>query len=97
VQWFLKRGVAKSVRGPSDDKRAGTVTHVWGEVRDAGGAELKRHLIVPNGYTLTATASPGIVEHLLRGNHAAGYRTPSQLMGSDYILSLPGVSLAQDA
>jgi short subunit dehydrogenase-like uncharacterized protein len=97
VQWFLKRGVAKSVRGPSDDKRAGTVTHVWGEVRDPSGVELKRHLVVPNGYTLTATASLGIVEHLLRGTDAAGYRTPSQLMGADYILSLPGVSLAQDA
>lgn len=97
VQWFLKRGVAKSVRGPSDDARAGTVTHVWGEVRDADGAERKRHLVVPNGYTLTATASLGIVEHLLRGTDAVGYRTPSQLMGPDYILSLPGVSPAPDA
>ena len=97
VQWFLKRGVAKSVRGPSDGKRAGTVTHVWGEVHDPSGVELKRHLVVPNGYTLTATAALGIVERLLVGTDAAGYRTPSQLMGADYILSLPGVSLVQDA
>lgn len=97
VQWFLKRGVARSVRGPSDDKRAATVTQVWGEVRDPGGAECKRHLLVPNGYTLTATASLGIVEHLLRGTDAVGYRTPSQLMGAEYVLSLPGVALAGDA
>ena len=97
VQGFLKRGVARSVRGPSDDKRAGTVTHVWGEVRDRDGAQIKRHLIVPNGYTLTATASLGIVEHLLRGTDQAGYRTPSQLMGAQYVLSLPGVALAADA
>jgi short subunit dehydrogenase-like uncharacterized protein len=97
AQWFLKRGVARSVRGPSDDKRARTVTHVWGEVRDPSGAQRQRHLVVPNGYTLTATASLGIVERLLRGTDEAGYRTPSQLMGADYILTLPGVALAADA
>ncbi|MDQ3510174.1 MAG: saccharopine dehydrogenase NADP-binding domain-containing protein [Pseudomonadota bacterium] len=99
VQWFLKRGVARSVRGPSDARRESTVTHVWGEVRDDSGREAKRHLVVPNGYTLTATASLGIVEHLLGGSAGdnAGFRTPSQLMGAQYVLTLPGVSLAADA
>src|SRR5690606_34618689 len=89
VQWLLKRGVARSVRGPSDEKRARTVTHVWGEARDGEGRQATRHLVVPNGYTLTATASLGIVAHLLRGTTEAGFRTPSQLMGADYVLSLP--------
>lgn len=97
VQGFLKRGVARSVRGPSEEQRARTVTHVWGEVRGPGGVEARRHLLVPNGYTLTATASLGIVERLLRGTDAAGYRTPSQLMGAEYVLSLPGVAFAADA
>jgi short subunit dehydrogenase-like uncharacterized protein len=95
VQAFLKRGVTRSVRGPSEDRRAATVTHVWGEVRDREDAHVERHLVVPNGYTLTATASLGIVEHLLRGTDAVGYRTPSQLMGAEYVLSLPGVRLAE--
>jgi short subunit dehydrogenase-like uncharacterized protein len=97
IQNFLKRGVARSVRGPSDEKRARTVTHVWGEVRAPDGKEARRHLVVPNGYTLTMTASLGIVEHLLRGSDAAGFRTPSQLMGAEYVLSLPGVAFADDA
>ncbi|MDQ3270318.1 MAG: saccharopine dehydrogenase NADP-binding domain-containing protein [Pseudomonadota bacterium] len=98
VQWFLKRGVARSIRGPSDAKRERTVTHVWGEACDASsGREAKRHLVVPNGYTLTATASLGIVEHLLGGTTGAGFRTPSQLMGAEYVLSLPGVTLVADA
>lgn len=97
LQWFLKRGIARSVRGPSDDKRAATVTHVWGEVHDSQGVEVRQHLVVPNGYTFTSTASLGIVEHLLGGTSANGYRTPSQLMGADYVLSLPGVSLVADA
>ncbi len=97
AQYFLKRGVERSVRGPSAEKRARTVTHVWGEVRVPEGREARRHLVVPNGYTLTVTASLGIVEHLLRGTEAAGFRTPSQLMGAEYVLSLPGVAFADQA
>ena len=91
VQDFMKRRVEKSVRGPSDDKRESTVTHVWGEARNASGREVKRQLVTPNGYALTVTASLGIVERLLQGNAPSGYRTPSQLMGAEYVLSLPGV------
>ncbi|CAN5722391.1 hypothetical protein BH23PSE2_BH23PSE2_07090 [soil metagenome] len=53
--------------------------------------------MVPNGYTRTVTASLGIVEHLLRGSGAAGFRTPSQLMGAEYVLALPGVAFADAA
>ncbi len=91
VQNFMKRRVEKSVRGPSTDKRENSMTHVWGEVRNAAGREHKRQLITPNGYALTVTASLGIIERLLQGNAPAGYITPSQLMGADYVLSLPGV------
>jgi short subunit dehydrogenase-like uncharacterized protein len=94
VQAFLKRRVERAVLGPSDDKREATVTHVWGEVRDAAGHEVKKRLQVPNGYSLTVTAALGIVERLLRSGAEPGYRTPSQLMGADYILSLPGVTVA---
>jgi short subunit dehydrogenase-like uncharacterized protein len=106
VQDFMKRRVEKNVRGPSDDKREATVTHVWGEVRNAAGREVKKRLVTPNGYALTVTASLGIVERLLgaRSGSAAsndagasvqaGYRTPSQLMGANYVLTLPGVALA---
>jgi short subunit dehydrogenase-like uncharacterized protein len=98
AQHFLKRGIERSVRGPSDEKRARTVTHVWGEVRAPDGSEARRHLVVPNGYTLTVTASLGIVEPLLHGTEGtAGFRTPSQLMGAEYVLSLPGVAFADGA
>ena len=94
VQNRMKRRVEKSVRGPSDDKRESTVTHVWGEVRDAGGREIRRRLVTPNGYALTVTASLGIVERLLRDRAPAGFSTPSQLMGAEYVLLLPGVRVA---
>jgi short subunit dehydrogenase-like uncharacterized protein len=91
VQGFMKRRVEKSVRGPSDAKREATLTHVWGEARNAAGDEVKRRLVTPNGYALTVTASLGIVERLLRGDVPSGFRTASQLMGAEYVLSLPGV------
>ena len=91
VQNLLKHRVEKSVRGPSQAKRESSVTHIWGEVRNASGREMQMQLRTPNGYALTVTASLGIVERLLRSDAPAGYRTPSQLMGADYVLSLPGV------
>jgi len=92
LQNFLKHRVEKSVRGPSDAKRESSVTHIWGEARDASGREVRAQLRTPNGYALTVTASLGIVEHLLHADSPAGYRTPSQLMGANYVLSLPGVT-----
>lgn len=91
VQNFLKRRVERSVKGPNDTRRAGSESIVWGEVRDAHGNERRLRLRVPNGYDLTVTAALGIVERLLPGAPAGGYYTPSQLMGPDYVLSLPGV------
>jgi short subunit dehydrogenase-like uncharacterized protein len=93
VQTLLKRQIEKRVHGPSQEKRASSNATVWGEVRDADGRELKAQLSTPNGYELTVTASLGIVQSLLKGiRPAGGYYTPSQLMGADYVLTLPGVS-----
>lgn len=92
VQGWLKRRVARSVRGPSVAARDASDTHVWGEVHDALGNQVALRLRTPNGYALTATSSVGIVQHFLSGGaFEPGYRTPSQLMGADYVMSLPGV------
>ncbi len=93
VQNFLKGRVDKGRAGPDADKRARTGTHVWGEVLHASGKSLQLELVTPNGYDLTVTAALGIVEHLAARTPAGGYYTPSELMGADYVLSLPGVKL----
>ena len=94
VQALLKRQVEKRVRGPSDATRGKTGCVVWGEVRDAEGREARRRLRTPNGYEITVTAALGIVARLLDGPApTGGYYTPSALMGADYVLGLPGVSL----
>lgn len=94
VQALMKSRITASVPGPTAEQRARSQTTVWGEVRDAAGRERKLRLRTPNGYDLTVTAALGIVERLVRGEDVAGgYYTPSQLMGPDYVLSLPGVTL----
>ena len=94
VQSFLKAQVAKRVRGPSEATRGKTGCVVWGEARDPQGHEVKRRLRTPNGYEITVTAALGIVGRLLGGERpAGGYYTPSKLMGANYVLGLPGVTL----
>lgn len=93
VQRFMKARIEKTVRGPSEPRRGNTDTRVWGEARNAAGREVKRQLRMPNGYELTVTAALGIVQRLLAGPATPGFKTPSMLMGGDYVLGLPGVTL----
>lgn len=94
VQGWLKRRVERGVKGPSESRRAASETIVWGEARDAHGNEAKACLRVPNGYDLTVDAALGIVERLRSDAPQGGYYTPSQLMGADYVMGLPGVEAA---
>jgi short subunit dehydrogenase-like uncharacterized protein len=97
VQNFMKQRIERSTPGPSEQRRTDSGSYVWGEVRNAAGKQAKLEIAAPNGYDLTVTASLGIVEHLSRLTHApvGGYFTPSQLMGADYVLKLPGVRLIE--
>src|SRR5262249_28319393 len=98
VQDFMKRRIEKSNPGPSEQRRRDSVTRVWGEVHNEAKREAHLQLQTPNGYDLTVTASLGIAEHLLAAQPAAGgYFTPSMLMGAEYVLTLPGVRLIEDA
>lgn len=91
VQNFLKKRIGRSVKGPSDDRRKSTACQLWAEVRSSDGRRVSATMTTPNGYDLTATASLGIVEHLLSHDVEGGFYTPSLLMGADYATSLPGV------
>jgi short subunit dehydrogenase-like uncharacterized protein len=93
VQRFLKRRVEAGVPGPDDATRASTGAHLWGQATHPSGKTVALELDTPNGYDLTVTASLGIAEHVLATRPAGGYYTPSQLMGADYVLGLPGVKL----
>lgn len=91
VQQFLKRQVERKVRGPSDASRERSATWVWGEATNARGQRVARRLRTPNGYTLTVDAALGIIERLALGEVPSGFHTASQLMGANYVTTLPGV------
>ncbi|MEO7064710.1 MAG: saccharopine dehydrogenase NADP-binding domain-containing protein [Dokdonella sp.] len=91
VQAFLK-GRAGAIAGPDAQRRAATQCHIWGEVRNATGAEQRMMLITPNGYSLTVQSSLAIAEHVLSEKPAGGYYTPSRLMGAEFVLGLRGVT-----
>jgi short subunit dehydrogenase-like uncharacterized protein len=96
VQRLLKSRVGRAAPGPDAARRAATGCHVWGEARDAAGRVVRLELATPNGYDVTVSAALGIVQRLLAGPPpAGGYYTPSQLMGADYALGLPGARLIQ--
>lgn len=98
VQDFMKQRVERGTPGPSEQRRHDSGCHVWGEITNAAGKVERLALAAPNGYDLTVTASLGIVERLFAQPRAAsGYFTPSQLMGAEYVLSLPGVRLVENA
>lgn len=97
VQGWLKRRVERSVKGPDAQTREGTQAYFWAEVRGDGRAQVRR-MVTPNGYALTVSASLGIVQCFLDNPApAGGYYTPSQLMGPDYVLELPGVAIDSPA
>jgi short subunit dehydrogenase-like uncharacterized protein len=98
VQEFMKRRIERATPGPSQKRRQESGSYVWGEAANAGGQQVRLALAAPNGYDLTVTAALGIVERVLDQPPAGGgYFTPSQLMGADYVLSLPGVRLIEPA
>jgi short subunit dehydrogenase-like uncharacterized protein len=93
VQNFLKQRIERSVRGPSENRRGGTLAQLWGEASTADGRRVSATMTTPNGYDLTVTASLGIVQYLLEHDVEGGYYTPSLLMGPEYAATLPGVVL----
>jgi short subunit dehydrogenase-like uncharacterized protein len=93
LQGLLKRMVTKGPAGPDAAARASNTMRVWGEAQAPSGDRVTARVHVANGYDVTVHAALAIAQHLLDGNPVApGHRTPSQVMGADFVESLPGSS-----
>lgn len=87
---LLKRGVRP---GPSAEKRARTVTHVWGEVEDDQGHRATARLHGPEaGVVWTGRAALAAVRKALGGNAPPGFQTPARAYGADFVLECEGVT-----
>jgi len=79
--------------GPTVDERAQTVTHVWGEVKDAQGRRAVSRLNGPEaGVIWTARAALAAVQKVLAGNVSPGFQTPALAYGADFVLKCEGVT-----
>jgi short subunit dehydrogenase-like uncharacterized protein len=90
VQRFLKARIAKTVQGPSAERRDRMPSYVWGEAVNARGEKRTARIRTANGYSLTITGSLAVVDYLLHNQPAGGAYTPSRLVGADLVTRLPG-------
>ena len=89
AQKLIKARIAKTVKGPSEEKRARMPTFVWGEASNARGEKKIARIRTANGYSLTVTGSLAVVEHVMNNKLAGGAYTPSKLVGADLVTRLP--------
>ena len=90
VQYFLKKSMSPRAPGPSATERANNAMFVWGEAVNAKGVRKTARVSTANGYQATVYAALGIVHDTLETTPTPGFKTPSMLVGSDYVSHLPG-------
>lgn len=87
---LLKRGVKP---GPDADRRAKTMTHVWGEVTDDQGRRVTARLHGPEaGVVWTTQTALAAVRKVLAGTLVPGFQTPARVYGADFVLEGEGVT-----
>ncbi len=92
IQRFLQNRIERRLQPPDRTQRESNPSYVWGEARNAAGEIKTARLRTPNGYALTVTSALGILQDLLADPQRAGYMTPTMLVGSDFISTLPNCS-----
>jgi short subunit dehydrogenase-like uncharacterized protein len=88
VKNYMLRQIDKKPAGPSDEKREGGRSFLWGKVSDGSGKEFVSRLETLSGYSLTAHTAVLIAEKILAGNFKPGYQTPAMAYGADLIMEI---------
>lgn len=90
VKNFMQKKLDSKPDGQSEQKRAKSVSLMWGKAWHDDSSVEKR-IKVPNGYSLTANSSMSIARKVLNGDFKSGYQTPSTAYGKDLIMEMDGV------
>ena len=91
--WWRKVGVNLLPEGPNEEQRARGRAVVVARAADAVNRRAELRLETPEVYSFTASTSVAVVDRVLSQEYKPGFQTPAQVYGSDYVLSLPGVTL----
>lgn len=92
VKALVKCVVEQRLEPPDRAQRENNPSFVWGEARNAAGKTKTARLRTANGYSLTVASSLGILGTLLAQPRMSGFATPSELVGPDFVTTLPGSS-----
>lgn len=78
--------------GPSATQRARGRARAVVQARNAQGQCAEVRLETPEVYSFTATTAIAVADQVLHGVLQPGYQTPARVFGSQFVLSLPGVT-----
>jgi len=78
--------------GPSAEARRSGGATIVVEATEPGGRRAAARLVTSEVYSFTAQASIAVLERVLGGAAQAGFRTPAQVFGPDFVLGLGGVT-----
>lgn len=93
VQKVLQRIVDAGPAGPDAEARRRGRSLLWGEVHDAAGKRASARIETLEGYALTAITAWDIACRVASAGVAQpGFRTPSMVLGADYILGIAGTT-----
>ena len=92
AQRFLKAQIDRRLPpGPTAEQRARGRAVVVAETRNAAGTTVTSRLVTGEPYTLTAHTAVEIVHRAANGEAVAGFKTPSAVLGADFIVRFEGV------
>jgi short subunit dehydrogenase-like uncharacterized protein len=89
---LIQKRIERGLTNPSRTERDNNPTLLWAEARNARGETRTARLKTANGYALTVNSSLGILSRLLDQATEPGYFTPTQLVGAEFVTTLPGSS-----
>ncbi len=78
--------------GPTEEQRHNSIAKIYGEVTNDAGTKVAALMTTPNGYTLTATSTLMIMQHVLSGNAPIGFQTPSSAYTEDLVMKISEVT-----
>lgn len=91
IQKKLNDSIDKKVPGPDQQTMDKGFTLLWGKASNAQGEHCEYWLNVAEGYRFTQLASLACVRRLLEGPRpAAGYHTPAEAFGADFVCQIEG-------
>lgn len=95
-QRLAKNIMSKLVKkGPDEQAREKEKGQFWGEAEAPNGDRVEMTMSTPNVYSLTVETGIRLAKYCLDPPEKSGYYTPSMLIGSHFITSIPGIEITE--